>query len=82
LAYENHEKGRMAVYLFGNRWLPQTNVRSGDLLPPSPPAEKASASKDQTGKACANVGNIKSPLAIRTADGVVLRNESGFSFRA
>jgi hypothetical protein len=37
--------------LFGNRWLPQTTCAdcagsSGGLLPPSPPAEKATASKD------------------------------------
>jgi hypothetical protein len=38
--------------LLGNRWLPQTMcadcaVSSGDPLPPSPPAEKANARKDQ-----------------------------------
>jgi hypothetical protein len=35
--------------LFGNRWLPQTTYAgcSGDLLPPSPPAEKATARQDQ-----------------------------------
>src|SRR5262245_25890673 len=44
--------------LFGNRWLPQTTWRlrrrmvSGDLPPPSPPAEKATAGQDhQTGQA-------------------------------
>jgi len=37
--------------LFSNRWLPQTNAgSSGDLLPPSPPAEKATASQDQAGQ--------------------------------
>src|SRR5262249_12662845 len=40
--------------LLGNRWLPQTTCTgcardvSGDLLPPSPPAEKATTSEDQT----------------------------------
>src|SRR5262245_16218868 len=41
--------------LFGNRWHPQTTCAgcvesSGNLLPPSPPAEKATASQDQAGK--------------------------------
>src|SRR5262245_2096185 len=30
--------------------------RSGDLLPPSPPAEKATARQDQTGKSCTGDG--------------------------
>src|SRR5438105_11234567 len=39
--------------LFGNRWLPQTTCAnnagsSGDLLPPSPPAEKTTTSKPAT----------------------------------
>src|SRR6266566_3553727 len=38
--------------LFGNRWLPQTTYAdcagsSGDLPPPSPPAEKTTARQDQ-----------------------------------
>ena len=38
--------------LFGNRWLPQTTCAdcagsSGDLLPPSPPGEKSTASGNQ-----------------------------------
>jgi hypothetical protein len=42
--------------LFGNRWLPQTTCAgcagsSGNLLPPSPPAEKASARQDKIRKA-------------------------------
>src|SRR5262249_56260480 len=40
-----------------DRKLPQTTCaivpgRSGDLLPPSPPAEKATARQDQAGKSC------------------------------
>jgi len=39
----------------GNRWLPQTTCAdcagsSGDLLPPSPPGEKATARQDQSGQ--------------------------------
>jgi hypothetical protein len=40
--------------LFSNRWAAANDVCvgcSGDLPPPSPPAEKATASKDQAGKA-------------------------------
>jgi hypothetical protein len=49
----------------GNRWPPQTTCancagRSGALLPPSPPAEKATANNDQAGQAstCDGAGNI------------------------
>src|SRR5262249_11419006 len=44
---------------FGNRWLPQTTCAdcagsSGDLLPPSPPAEKTH--QDQAGEASTGDG--------------------------
>jgi hypothetical protein len=45
--------------LFGNRWPPQTTCAgcatgiSGDFLPPSPPAEKATTSQDQAGQSSA-----------------------------
>src|SRR6516165_1907794 len=47
--------------LLGNRSLPQTtcannSASSGDLLPPSPPAEKATASKDQARESCIDDG--------------------------
>src|SRR5262245_36522551 len=35
---------------------------SGDLPPPSPPAEKASARQDQTGKASANDGGLRAKI--------------------
>src|SRR5262249_12024408 len=46
---------------FGNRWLPQTTCadcagRSGNLLTPSPPAEKAGAHEDQARKSRAYDG--------------------------
>ena len=46
----------------GNRWLPQTTCancagRLGDFLPPSPPAEQAPTSQDQTGQTRTDVGN-------------------------
>jgi len=36
---------------------PRHRAGSGDLLPPSPPAEKATTSKDQAGQASTDVGN-------------------------
>src|SRR5262245_58787309 len=48
--------------LFGNRWLPQTTCAdcagsSGDLPPPSPPAEKTTARQDQAGKTSTGDGS-------------------------
>jgi hypothetical protein len=47
--------------LFGNRWLPQTMCADavdalGGLPPPSPPAEKATASQDQAGQSSTSDG--------------------------
>jgi hypothetical protein len=46
--------------LFTNRWLPQTTCAlgrcSGGLLPPSPPAEKATACQDQAGQSSTRDG--------------------------
>jgi len=53
--------------LFGNRWLPQTNAGcSGGSLPPSPPAEKATARQDQAGQSSTNDGSRR--LALRIDD--------------
>ena len=54
--------GHLARALDRTRWLPQTTCancagRLGDFLPPSPPAEQAPTSQDQTGQTRTDVGN-------------------------
>src|SRR6516164_7789829 len=54
--------------LFGNRWLPQTTCAdcarcSGDLPPPSPPAEKATACQNQAGQSRTGDGAGDNKLA-------------------
>jgi hypothetical protein len=44
--------------LLGNRWLPQNVCGASDLLPPSPPAEKATARQDQTGETGTDKGAV------------------------
>src|ERR1700750_2654971 len=70
--------------LFGNRWLPQTTCSScagcsGGLLPPSPPAEKASARQDKAGKASTGDGRGNAHPATR--DSVVETEPSSAAHR-
>jgi hypothetical protein len=47
------KRAKVALRLFGYRWLPQTTFAvgcSGGLLPPSPPAEKTTARQDEAGE--------------------------------
>jgi hypothetical protein len=41
-----------------------SNSRSGDLLPPSPPAEKVTARHDQTGQASTDTGRTHDDVSI------------------
>src|SRR5215831_19404780 len=45
----------------------------GDLLPPSPPAEKATARQDQAGKSCTFAIDIKDEIILEWSSGLVYR---------
>jgi hypothetical protein len=73
--------GSSNAICLGKRWLPQTTCAdcagsSGDLPPPSPPAEKATTCEDQTRQSCTGDG------ARDSSRSEIVSNRAGKSIRA